>query len=129
LVLLDKFQDVLLVSFGAIFGANSRFLIYKGLEKIKFRKDLIILVINTISSFCLGFFISVLPSTNYLKYSYQLGLFFLIGYLGSLSSFSTFIYELFNIFQHFKFNRAIYLLFISITLGILSMALGFLIGQ
>ena len=44
-------QDILLVSFGAILGANIRFIIYKKLEKIKFNKNYIILLINTFSSF------------------------------------------------------------------------------
>ena len=31
-------QDILLVSFGALFGANSRFIIYKEFEKLNLKK-------------------------------------------------------------------------------------------
>ena len=60
--LLESFQDFLLITIGAIFGANARFILYKKLGKVNFDRNSIILVINTMSSFCLGFFI------NYIAY-------------------------------------------------------------
>ena len=123
--LLDNFHDVLLVSLGSILGANIRFRIYKKLEKINLSKEYIIFVINTLSSFCLGFILSILTHINSLKYSYQLGLFFSIGLLGSLSTFSTFIFDLYDLFIKFKFCRASRLFISSIVLGILAFAVGF----
>ena len=121
-------QDILLITIGSILGANTRFIIYKQLEKKKLNKNYIILVINIFSSFLLGLFLSVLSRNSSLIYSYQLVLFFSIGLLGSLSTFSTFIYDVYDLFKKFKFYRAFKLLTISLTLGILFFSIGFLLG-
>ena len=121
-------QDILLITIGSILGANTRFIIYKQLEKKKLNKNYIILVINIFSSFLLGLFLSVLSRNSSLIYSYQLVLFFSIGLLGSLSTFSTFIYDVYDLFKKFKFYRAFKLLIISLTLGILFFLIGFLLG-
>ena len=121
-------QDILLITIGSILGANTRFVIYKQLEKKKLNKNYIILVINIFSSFLLGLFLSVLSRNSSLRYSYQLGLFFSIGLLGSLSTFSTFIYDVYDLCKKFKFYRAFKLLIISLTLGILFFSIGFLLG-
>ena len=122
-------HDFLLVAIGSALGANTRFLILKKLEKIKFSKDFFVLLINTFSSFLLGLYFSIMSQISYLKYSYQLGLFVLIGFLGSLSTFSTFIYDLFELLMRFKFHRAFRLLIVSLIVGILACALGFFIGN
>ena len=121
-------QDILLITIGSILGANTRFIIYKQLEKRKLNKNYIILVINIFSSFLLGLFLSVLSRNSSLIYSYQLVLFFSIGLLGSLSTFSTFIYDVYDLFKKFKFYKAFKLLIISLTLGILFFSIGFLLG-
>jgi len=118
-----------LVTFGAVLGANTRFLIYKSLEKINLSNYFLILNINTFSSFLLGLFLSFLPRISYLDFSYQLILFFSIGFLGSLSTFSTLIYDLFDLVVELKFFRVLNLIIVSSTLGIIAMALGFLLGN
>ena len=118
-----------MVSFGAVLGVNSRYVIYKKLEKNKLRKDYIILVINTVSSFFLGLFISILPRITSVDFSYKLVLFISIGFFGSLSTFSTFIYDVFELCNQFKFSRAIKLFLVSLLLGITSFAFGFLLGN
>ena len=120
-------QDILLITIGSILGANTRFIIYKQLEKKKLNKNYIILLINIFSSFFLGLFLSFLSEASSLGYSYQLGLFFSIGILGSLSTFSTFIYDLFDLFIKFKFYKALKLFILSLTAAILSFAFGFLV--
>ena len=125
--LLDIIQDVLLISFGAVFGVITRFTIYQQLERINLSKNYIILVINTLSSFFLGLLFSILSHISSLSYSYHLGLFFSIGFLGSLSTFSAFISDLYNLFIQLEFYRALRLFFVSLTLGILAFAAGFLI--
>ena len=124
----DNSTDIILVVSGALFGANARFFIYTKLEQIKVNKNYIIMIINTFSSFCLGLFSSFLSHNSPVLYSYQLGLFFSIGLLGSLSTFSTFIYDLYALLIKFKFYRAFKLFIISLIAGILSFALGFLFG-
>ena len=127
MIILDNFKDIILVGTGAILGVNIRFFIYKKLERTHLNKNYIILLINTISSFCLGCILPILSYSNSLIYSYQIGLFFSIGVLGSLSTFSTFVFDLYELFLQLKFYRAFRLFIISLILGILSFALGFVI--
>ena len=118
-----------MVSLGAALGANLRFFLYNKIGKLKIAKDVTILIINTVSSFFLGLFLSALPKLSSVNFSYELVLFFLIGFLGSLSTFSTFIYDLFDLCMNFKFFRALNLLTISISCGIFALAFGFLLGN
>ena len=129
MVLLDKFQDVLLISLGGVLGANIRFLIYKKFDRINLSKNLIILIINTLSSFSLGLFLSFSSQINSLSYSSKLGLFLSIGLLGSLSTFSGFIYDLYELFIQLKFYIAFKLFIISLTSGLIAFAVGFLLGM
>ena len=129
MVILDELKDFILIGFGAVLGANTRFIIYQKLEEINLNKHSIILLINIFSSFFLGLFIAIASQFSFLSYYYKLGLFFSIGLLGSLSTFSTFIYDLYDLIIQFKFYRAFKLFIISLTLGILSFAVGFLLGM
>tara|TARA_B100000579_G_C22760302_1_gene818610 strand:- start:648 stop:1022 length:375 start_codon:yes stop_codon:yes gene_type:complete len=122
-------QDSLLVSVGAILGANTRFFIYKKLEKNHHSRDYRILIINTFASFSLGIFLSILPRLNSYEFSYELVLFVLIGFFGSLSTFSSFVYELFDLFVSFKYLRAFKLYIISLALGIIALLFGFFVGN
>ena len=122
---LDNFKDVILITFGAAIGANTRFLIYKKFYRLKLSKNYITLLINTVSSFFLGLLI---PRVASIPCSYHLLLFFSIGLLGSLSTFSAFIYELFDLFIQLKFYRLFKLLIISLVSGLLAFAAGCLLG-
>ncbi len=123
-MLLEKVQDILLVSFGALLGVNIRYIIYSKLQIKNVRKEYIFLLVNTFASFSLGFFLSLFSQITFLNSSYELALFFLVGFLGSLSTFSTFIYDLFDLFLQFKFLSAIKLFVLSSSLGIISFAVG-----
>tara|TARA_B100000579_G_scaffold369735_1_gene331348 strand:- start:1404 stop:1778 length:375 start_codon:yes stop_codon:yes gene_type:complete len=122
-------QDFLLVSFGAVLGANIRFIIYKRFEQINLSSSSSILIINTLASFFLGLFFSLLPNISDYKFSYQLVLFFSIGCLGSLSTFSTFAYDLFEAYVKLKFLKAFTLLMSSLSLGIIALAFGIFLGN
>ena len=126
---LINFQEILLVSIGAVFGVSARFIIYQKLKKINVNEYLITLYINTFSCFFLGLFLSLLPKIKFINFSYQLVLFVVIGLLGSFSTFSTFVYDLFNLFREFKFALALKLLAFSFTLGIIALILGSLLGN
>ena len=126
---LNLFQDIILISIGAVFGVNSRFLIYQKLKEININGKYSIFLINTFSSFFLGFFISISSKITSLNVSSQLVLFFVIGFLGSLSTFSTFIYDLFQLFREYKFLNAIKLFIFSYSLGTSALALGSLLGN
>ena len=118
-----------MVSIGAVFGANARFIIYQKFKEININRYLRILVINTFSSFILGLFISILPKIRFFDFSYQFVLLFSIGFAGSLSTFSTFVYDLFDLSLKFKFVRALKLFTLSYSLGIIALTLGFLLGN
>tara|TARA_Y100001968_G_scaffold123220_1_gene112165 strand:+ start:810 stop:1169 length:360 start_codon:yes stop_codon:yes gene_type:complete len=117
------------VSLGAILGANTRFKMYSKLEKSKFSKDLYTLLINSFASFLLGLFLSIMEKFNSFIYSYQLILFFSVGFLGSLSTFSSFVYDLFDLCLQFKFLRAIKLFIVSLSIGIFAFVFGCLLGN
>ena len=129
MVNLDYLYDFLLISLGAVFGANTRFIIYKRIERINIDKNFIILLINSFSSFFLGLFLSFLSQASSFSYSYQLGLFFSIGLLGSLSSFSSFTYDLYKLLIKFKYFRALQLFITSLIAGILFFTVGFILGM
>ena len=122
---LNNFQDIILVSIGAVFGANVRFVIYKKFQEININGYYIILFINSFSSFLLGLFVSVLSNILFLNFTSQLVLIFSIGFLGSLSTFSTFVYDLFDSSLKIKFFRALK----SLSLGIISFGLGLLLSN
>ena len=122
-------NDIFLVSLGAILGANTRFQINDKLVKLNLKKDISILVINTFASFFLGLFLTLVEQASSFIYSYQLVLFFSIGFLGSLSTFSSFVYDLFDLCLQLKFSRALKLFIISSSLGIVAFAFGFLLAN
>tara|TARA_B100000579_G_C22286709_1_gene600771 strand:+ start:208 stop:582 length:375 start_codon:yes stop_codon:yes gene_type:complete len=121
--------EILFVSLGAILGANSRFKVHSKLEKLNLSKDFFILIINTFASFSLGLFMAIIEKLSSFIYSYQLILFFSIGFLGSFSSFSSFVYDLFDLCLQFKLSRAFNLFIISVCLGTIAFAFGFLLGN
>ena len=129
MVILENLNNFLLISFGAIIGANARFKIYQIIEKMNINNNLIFLLINSFSSFFLGLFLSFLSQASSFSYSYQLGLFFSIGLLGSLSSFSSFIYDLYQLLIKLKYLRALQLFITSLIAGILFFTVGFLLGM
>tara|TARA_B100000214_G_C23761004_1_gene532251 strand:+ start:356 stop:730 length:375 start_codon:yes stop_codon:yes gene_type:complete len=122
-------NEIFFVSLGAILGANARFIISIKLKKLNISTDLYTLFVNTFASFFLGLFISIIERFGSFILSYQLVLFFLIGFLGSLSTFSLFVYDLFNLCLKFKFSRAINLSMISLSMGILAFVFGSLLGN
>ena len=122
-------QDILLVSFGALVGVNVRFILYKEFEKLNFRKYYSILIINTLASFGLGLFLSILKFISSYDFSSKLVLFISIGFLGSLSTLSSFFYDLFDFFLQYKFFSALKLFSLSLSLGLIAMAFGSFIGN
>ena len=122
-------SEIFLISLGAILGANTRFKIHSKLEKLNIRKDFLILIINTFASFSLGLFLSIIEQLGSISYSYQLILFFSIGFLGSLSTFSSFVYDLFDLCLQLKFARALKLFLISLSFGLIAFTFGLLLGN
>ena len=122
-------SDILFVSIGAILGANIRFKIHHKLGNLNLDKGLLILIINTLASFFLGLFLSLLEQFRDFTYYYQLILFFSIGFLGSLSTFSSFVYDLYDLCLRLEFFRALRLFIMSASLGIFAFAFGLFLGN
>jgi len=122
-------SEIFLISLGAILGANTRFRIINILENLNFSKNLLVLIINIIASFFLGLFLSIIDQHFSSIYSYQLVLFFSIGFFGSFSTFSSFVYDLFDLCLQLKFSRALKLFIISLSLGVIAFSFGFLLGN
>ena len=123
---LNNFLDILFISIGAVFGANIRFIIFQKLKEININRSLIILAINTFSSFLVGLFIPMLSHVRFVNLSSQLLSFVLIGFLGSFSTFSTFVYDL---FMEFNFFKALKYFSLSFSLGIIAITLGSLMAN
>tara|TARA_Y100001968_G_C19127542_1_gene605003 strand:- start:49 stop:423 length:375 start_codon:yes stop_codon:yes gene_type:complete len=122
-------KDILLVSFGSVLGVHLRFIIYRKFEQLKISKYLSILVVNTFASFLLGLFLSIMPRIIYDKYSYELILFFSIGFLGGLSTFASYVCDIFDCFLKSKFYRATRIFIFSFSSGIIALAFGLFIGN
>ena len=122
-------EEILLVSFGAILGANTRFEIYNKFKKLYLNRNFSLLIINTFASFCLGIFLSIAKDVDTFVSSTKLALFFSIGFLGSLSTFSSFVYDLFELSLQFKFIRALNLFIFSSSLGVIAFAFGFSLSK
>ena len=121
--------DILVVSFGAVLGANIRFFIYEKLEKMNMEKEFRILIINTFSCFLLGLFLSFMPRVGSLKFADQFLILISVGLLGSLSSFSTFVYDLFQLCLSYKLYKTLKMLFITLFFGVLSLLFGLVLGK
>ena len=121
--------DILIVSIGALLGANTRFIISNNLEKLNLNRYSYILLINTAASFLLGFFLSLLEYFSSFIYSYKVVLFFSIGFVGSLSTFSSFVYDLFELCLKLKFFKALKLFIISLSFGIIAFGVGFFLAN
>ena len=126
---LENINYFILVSIGAILGSNTRFLIFKSLDRVLIKKDFIILFINNLASFLLGFFSAILTKNSSLDLIYELELLIIIGFLGGLSTFSAFIYDLYVLSFNFKFFKVFKILIFSIAFGFICLALGFLLGN
>ena len=99
------------------------------LAKLNLNKYSLILIINTFASFGLGLFLSLVEQFRAFTYSYQLILFFSIGFFGSLSTFSSFVYDLFDLCLQLEFFRALKLFIISVSIGIIAFGFGFFLGN
>ena len=114
------FLEVFIISFGALFGANSRHFIFKNLSRLNVQKENRILIINLNAAFFIG--LSYQRKEEFLFY-------FLIGFIGSFSTFSTFIYDLFELSIKRKIKRLTSLFFFYILLGLFITYLGYLIAN
>ena len=94
----ESIKDVLVISLGAIFGANARWMISRYLAKIigpVFPYGT--LVINVVGSFIVGFF--VVWSTERALLDPRWRLLIVVGFCGAFTTFSSFAFETMAYFQ------------------------------
>ncbi len=120
--------NLILISFGAVLGANLRFLIITKISSLGENKAIKVLLANLISSFILGLSIPIMSSNN-LSYNQNLTFLFLIGFIGSLSTFSTFINDLYELTIKKNFKNSTILIFLSIFLGLIFLYMGYLLSS
>ena len=120
--------NLILISFGAVLGANLRFLIITKISLLGENKAIKVLLANLISSFILGLSIPIMSSNN-LSYNQNLTFLFLIGFIGSLSTFSTFINDLYELTIKKNFKNSTILIFLSIFLGLIFLYMGYLLSS
>ncbi len=125
----EYIKYVLLLSCGGVLGSNTRFFLFQSLGKIFTNKGLEIFFINNLSSFLLGLISAILANNSSLKYSYELGLLIVIGFLGGLSTFSTFIYDLFELYLNSEFSKLFTSFLLSISFGLIFLSIGFVLGN
>ena len=117
-----------LISVGSLFGANLRYIFLTQFHSIRLNKRSRLVVINSIASIALGLALSLNDESNFKIYS-DLIILFLIGFSASLSTFSSFINDLFKLSIKKQYKDVSIIIFLSISLGLLSISLGLMLGS
>jgi CrcB protein len=118
----------LIISLGAVLGANARYLI-GGWASEKFGASLPYgnLIINVSGSFLLGLFI-VLTTERFIV-DPRWRVLMAIGFLGSYTTFSSYTYESLTLIQSGQWKLGLLNLFGSSALGGIAVTLGILLGR
>jgi CrcB protein len=97
-ILLNTMKDMLVISLGAIFGANARWIISRYLAKaISPWFPYGTLVINVSGSFMVGFF--MIWATERVLIDPRWRLLIVVGFCGAYTTFSSFAYETMALFE------------------------------
>tara|TARA_B100001250_G_C19423388_1_gene624257 strand:+ start:196 stop:576 length:381 start_codon:yes stop_codon:yes gene_type:complete len=126
---MDNWHSIFWISFGVSLGANLRVIILENFNFRSIKRHWVTCIINVISSFLLGFLLSLTNEIQSMRFSEEIFSFFSLGFLGGLSSFSTFIFELFSFLKSKQFHRFINLLVFSVSLCLFAAYAGYLTGR
>ena len=121
-------QTVLLLSLGALLGANLRY--WLGLwvgQRWGTQFPTGTLLINLTGSFILAFFMTLISERLLVDPRWRI--FFAIGFLGSYTTFSTYTYESITLLMAGNWSWGLLNLFGSAVLGALLAILGILLGR
>jgi CrcB protein len=121
-------QTVLLISIGAVLGANLRywFGIWAG-QRWGTHYPIATFIVNLTGSFVLGFFITVCTERFLIDPRWRI--FFAIGLLGSFTTFSTYTYESISLIMTGDTSSGLFNLLGSTVLGGLAAILGIFLGR
>jgi CrcB protein len=121
-------EKFLLISVGAIFGANTRYWLGTWLtEKLGSSFPFGTMVINVTGSFIIGFFMT-LATERFLidpRWRYLV----VVGFLGAYTTFSTFAYDSFGLLQKGQWGAFLLNVFGSTVIGIAAVGLGIFCGK
>ena len=123
-----EFQTFLLISIGAVLGANLRFWFgaWAG-QRWGTQYPIATLLINLAGSLILGFFITLLSERFLIDPRWRT--FFAIGFLGSFTTFSTYTYESITLFMAGSWLPGMTHLLGSAVLGGLAALLGVVLAR
>ncbi len=122
---MDKF---LVISAGAILGANARYWIGDwAAQKLGANFPYGTFIINLTGSLLIGFFLTL--ATERLMIDPRLRLLIAVGFLGAYTTFSTYAYESFNLIINGQWMSGLINLFGSTLLGVLAVGLGVYLGK
>ncbi len=121
-------EKFILISIGAIFGANVRYWIGDwAAQKFGTSFPYGTLIINLTGSFILGLFMTLISDRLFVDP--RLRLLFVVGFLGAYTTFSTYTYESFSLISKSQWLPGLLDLFGSTILGVIAVGLGVLIGK
>jgi len=121
-------MQFLVIMLGGGLGAVARFVVSTRVND-KFAGDLPYgtLVVNVIGSFLMGFLAMWLVEKLGLNPLLRLAIF--VGFLGAFTTFSTFSMETLNLFEEGLAGRALLNMLINVTLSVLAVWLGVMLGK
>ena len=125
---ISQLINLSIISVGSLFGANLRYIFLTKFHSIRLNKRSRLLLINSIASIILGLALSLNDESNSRMYG-ELIILFLIGFSASLSTFSSFINDLFKLSIKKQYKDVSIIIFLSISLGLLSISLGLMLGS
>ena len=126
---LANHKSSLLIISGAIPGALLRMQVSKKLALYTQSKLLGLVILNTVATFFLGFFLAIQPKLEFISSNQELYLLLCVGFLGSFSTFSSFIFELYSFSLKHRFLDCFCMVLFSIFLGLFSVFLGQYFGN
>ena len=121
-------EKFLLISAGAILGANARYWIGDwAAQKMGANFPYGTFIINISGSLLIGFFLTL--ATERLLIDPRWRLLIAVGFLGAYTTFSTFAFESFNLLAKGQWLAGLGNLFGSTVLGVAAVALGVYLGK
>ena len=126
---LANHKSSLLIISGAIPGALLRMQVSKKLALYTQSKLLGLVILNTVATFSLGFFLAIQPKLESISSNQALYLCLCVGFLGSFSTFSSFIFELYSFSLKHRLIDFLCMVLFSIFLGLFSVFLGQYFGN
>lgn len=121
-------EKVILISIGAIFGANARYWLGTWIsEKLGSAFPFGTLIINVTGSFLIGLFMTL--ATERFLIDPRWRFLVVVGFLGAYTTFSTFSYESFNLLSKGQLWPGLFNLFGSSLLGLAAVGFGVYLGK